>query len=293
MGRFAAGARPILRYHGGKWRLAPWIISHFGPHRIYVEPFAGAASVLLRKPRSECEIVNDLDDEIVNLFRVLRDPDSAARLHDTVRLTPYARTEFFATYDAPATSDPVERARRRVIRAAMAFGTTSGKANRTGFRATPWRSGGQTGVTDWTTWPNAIAGFTERLRGVLIECRPALEIIAQQDSAETLFFVDPPYPVSTRTSVRCQSDAERAYRHDMDDDEHRALAAALRRGEAQVVLSGYPCKLYDEELFPDWKRTSVRARGDGGVDRVEVLWLNRAAQRALQSAKTLFSEETS
>ena len=87
---------PEKRYHGGKWRLAPWIIEHFPPHRVYVEPFGGAASVLLRKPRSYAEVYNDRWSDVVNVFRVLRDPVRAAALKRLIALTPFARDEFAA-----------------------------------------------------------------------------------------------------------------------------------------------------------------------------------------------------
>src|SRR5690606_19105648 len=112
--------RPVLRWHGGKWLLAPWIIEHFPAHRVYVEPFGGAGSVLMRKPRTYAEIWNDLDGEVVNIFRVLRSPD-ANRLVDALRLTPFSRQEFTGAYEP--SSDPVERARRLVIRSFMGFGS--------------------------------------------------------------------------------------------------------------------------------------------------------------------------
>ena len=86
--------RPALRYHGAKWRLAPWVIGHMPPHKVYVEPYGGAAGVLLRKPRSYSEVYNDLDGDIVTLFRVLRDPMRREALIEALTLTPYAREEF-------------------------------------------------------------------------------------------------------------------------------------------------------------------------------------------------------
>ena len=144
-----APTRPILRYHGGKWMLAPWIISHFPAHRIYCEPFAGAASVLMRKPRTHAETINDLDGDIVNLFRVLRDLAQSQVLARQLELTPWARDEFKASYE-PAI-DPIERARRTVARAYMGFGTSSRRQGMTGFRARPYRES-QSGVTDWTNY---------------------------------------------------------------------------------------------------------------------------------------------
>ncbi len=269
--------RPAMRYHGGKWRLAPWIIRHFPAHRVYVEPFGGAASVLLRKSRSQHEVYNDLDEDVVNVFRVLRDPQLADALRRACALTPFSRVEFFACYGEPV-ADPVERARRTIASSFMAHGTTARKQNRSGFKAKGVRRN-STGSRDWLGWPDQVPAFVERLRGVTIECRPALEVIAQQDSPETLFYVDPPYPISTRSSVRTRSDAERAYRYNLSDDEHRELGAALRSLDGRVVVSGYACPLYDDELFPDWRRVVRPANTDGGGLREEALWINPGAQR--------------
>jgi DNA adenine methylase len=129
----SAPTRPVLRYHGGKWRLAPWIISHFPPHRIYTEAFGGAGSVLLRKPRAPfVEVLNDLDGEVVNLFRVLRDEQQSAQLCALLWRTPYARAEFVDSYEVIAA--PVEQARRTVVRSFMGFGSDSASGAVTGFR---------------------------------------------------------------------------------------------------------------------------------------------------------------
>jgi DNA adenine methylase len=268
--------RPPLRYHGGKWRLAPWIIGHLPPHRIYVEPFMGGCSVLLRKPRSYAEVLNDRYGEVVNFFRVLRDPALSAELARAARLTPFARDEFRAAYEP--TESAVERARRLAVRSFMGFGSAGAtREHLTGFRGDVKRAG-TTGASDWTRWPDALAGFTERLQGVTIENTDALEIIVRHDSPETVFYVDPPYPHATRELTG----AGACYAVEMSDADHRELAAALHAVSGAVVLSGYPCDLYDE-LFGDWSRSTreVNANGqEGGVRRTEALWLNPAAARA-------------
>lgn len=261
--------RPVMRYHGGKWRLAPWIIKFFPEHTIYVEPFCGAASVLMRKPRVKAEVVNDLDGDLCNVFRVLRDPGPAARLEELLRLTPFAREEFVGSYKP--SDDPVERARRTIVRAGMGFGSTALRKNRTGFRARSYCRN-QTGMVDWATYPDQIAAFTERLRAVLVENKDAMDLIPIHDSPETLFYVDPPYPRSTRSSI--SHEAEKAqYVNEMSDNDHCALAEVLRLLEGAVVISGYPCPLYDEDLYPDWRREEKGALADCGQHRTEVLWI--------------------
>lgn len=263
--------RPVLRYHGGKWRLAPWIISHFPRHRVYTEAFGGGASVLLRKPRAYAEVYNDLDGEVVNVFRVLRDAAMAARLTETVALTPYARAEFVESYEPHP--DPVEQARRTIFRSVAGFGSTAASGRKTGFRSNSNRSN-TTPAIDWRNYPKLIAAFAERMQGVVIEERPAVEVIAQHDEPNVLHYVDPPYPHSTRTET---AKWDTCYRHEMRDDDHRSLAGVLHSVAGAVVLSGYACPLYDDELYPDWMRVEREALADGAAKRTEVLWLNAAA----------------
>lgn len=262
--------RPILRYHGGKWKLAPWIISCFPEHRVYVEPFGGAASVLMQKTRSYAEVYNDRWDVVVNVFEVLRDPGLAQELERVIRLTPFSRTEFEQTGDIALDGlDPVEKARRTILRSFAGFGSASTNAQyATGFRANSNRSG-TTPAHDWANYPNYITQFTERLQGVIIENRPAIMVMAQHDSPKTLHYVDPPYPHSTRNMKRGNA----AYAHEMSDGDHIELSRCLHALDGMVVLSGYRCALYDE-LYGDWSTVEKEALADGAKKRTEVLWLS-------------------
>lgn len=275
--------RPVMRYHGGKWKLAPWIIEHMPEHRIYVEPFAGAASVLLRKPRAYAEIYNDLDGEVCNVFRVLRDPAAAALLAEQLRLTPFAREEFRESYQP--TTEPVERARRTIARSFMGFGTTTLRESRTGFRSNGIRVG-QPPQIDWALYPEQLQHFVERLRGVVIENREASAVIEQQDRPETLFYVDPPYVHETRSALRRGSHHGSAYRHELTDADHVALAEQLHEIDGMVILSGYPCELYDRELYADWQRLERPHHADGAQDRIEVLWINEPCTEALERGRS-------
>ena len=271
-------SRPALRYHGGKWRLAPWIIGHLPRHKAYVEPFGGAMSVLLRKAPAYTEVYNDLDACVVNFFRVLRDDQKSSRLRQQLAATPFSRVEFEQAWQ-PAECD-VERARRLVVRSFMGYSTVgvTGKvrdATRTGFRASCHRQG-VTPAHNWAGYPQAIDAFRARLDGVVIECRDAFEVIEQQDRPHTLFYIDPPYVQATR-GERWQSEG---YAHDMTASGHEALAELLRSVAGMVVLSGYRSELY-RDLYEahGWKRSERGARADGGRARTECLYLNPAAQK--------------
>jgi DNA adenine methylase len=269
--------RPVLRYFGGKWMLAPWIISHFPSHRIYVEPFGGGASVLMRKPRSYAEVYNDLDSEIVNVFRELR--NNGDNLERVLRKTPFARTEFAESYVPHPT--PLEQARRTIVRSFMGFGSNANNSTeKTGFRANSNRSN-TTAATDWMNYPDCIPTFIERLQGVVIENRDAKEVMLQQDSPETLHFVDPPYVHDTRGE-------KHGYRFEMTDKDHEELCDFLTYLTGMVVLCGYDNKIYKRL---GWESVKREAYADGARDRIEVLWLNPTAIEA-QSQMTLFGGAT-
>lgn len=276
--------RPLLRWHGGKWRLAPWIIGHFPPHRVYTEAFGGAASVLLRKDRSYAEIYNDLDSDVVNLFRVLRSP-AAGELVRLLELTPYSRCEFEASY---AVSDcPVETARRLVVRSFMGFGSDGfNRETKTGFRGSSNRSG-TTPAHDWANYPVALQLITQRMRGVVIESRDAMEVVRQHDCVDALHYLDPPYMPSTR-SAKSRKGGERyhAYAHEMTNEDHQVFLAATLELQGAVIISGYPTDLYDEALL-GWHRVSCKALSDGAHQRTEMLWINPLAVSRLHGQLSL------
>jgi DNA adenine methylase len=256
-----------------------------------VEAFGGAASVLLQKPRSYAEVYNDLDETLIQLFRVLRDAEAASELVRLLELTPFARSEFESAYQP--SDDPIESARRTIVRSFMGFGSDSTAGHyRTGFRCNVTRQG-TTPARDWAGYPDQLRLLLERLQGVTIENRPALEVLQRFDGEETLHYVDPPYLPETRSQGnrrRCGpgTAAWAVYRHELTHADHVELLAKLRELRGMVILSGYPSPLYDRTL-KDWLRVERKAYADGAAVRREVLWLNGAAVAAMP-APHLFGE---
>lgn len=275
--------RPVLRWHGGKWMLAPWIVAHFPPHRVYVEPCAGAASVLMRKTRSYAEVLNDLDAGLVGLFRVLRDPMRADHLRRRLELTPFARDEWLLAYEPSA--DPVEEAARLVVRCFMGFGNDGARRDVcTGFRGSVSRRG-SIPARDWVGYPAALDAVVARLRGAVIEHRDALACMAYYDAPDVLHYVDPPYHPETRT----RAVGSRGYAYDMSAESHARLLVELGMLSGMVILSGYPHASYDAALR-GWRRVERPALADGARRRTEVLWINAAASDALRrTARDLFT----
>lgn len=276
--------RPVLRYHGAKFRIAQWVIGMFPPHECYVEPFGGAAGVLLQKPRSYSEVYNDLDGDVVNFFSVLRDPELRTRLIDSCVLTPYSRTEFKQAWEH--SDDAIDRARRLAIRAQMGFGSAGATKGTTGFRIDTRREYG-TAQHHWALYPDAISKAGHRLAGVLIENKAAIDVMREHDSPTTLHYVDPPYMHSTRVIGRGKA---RYYKHEMSDEQHTELLSFIQTLAGMVIISGYRSDLY-EQYLSGWQKRSTKSRinaGRGGAVRIECVWINPACSTK-QSQARLFA----
>ena len=257
-------ARPALKYYGGKWSLADWVISYFpqGFERLhYVEPFGGAASVLLRKPRSFLETYNDLDSRLVTFFRVLREREN--ELVRALELTPFSREEYSLALVDPGESE-LEIARSVFV---AYWQGIAGNSSRPGWRVS--RFPGSRYVTPPAEFAGIIEGLqaiAERLRFVQIENIDGFELIARTDSAETLFYLDPPYESETRSMPA-------SYRFEWDSGNHSRLSETLRGVRGYALLSGKRTPLYDE-LFSNWSRVDQVSRTNSGGSAVESLYLS-------------------
>jgi len=260
--------RPPVKWHGGKRYLAERIISSFPPHRVYLEPFGGGASVLLNKPPCEVETYNDLDQRITRLFRVLR--EDGHRFVERLRFLPYSQVEFEAAADYPDGAPDFDKAVCDFVRWRQSFG---GKGKSWSYTTGRARGGMAGDVNAWWTAIDALPQIIERIRHVQIICQPAEEAIRRFDHVEGLIYCDPPYVHSTRAAG-----GRDVYGVEMTDEDHRSLAASLHRCKAKIALSGYPSPLY-EELYGHWRRIDfdIANHAAGGRTKsreTECLWLS-------------------
>lgn len=256
----------LLKYPGSKWRVAEWIISHFPEHKVYCEPFFGSGAVFFNKKPVYTETINDLDGNVVNLFRVCRDhPEELARL---IEMTPFARDEFQACYEK--SDDPVEQARRTVVRYHQSFGTSNSSKN-------SWRNvqtyGGPRCATMWNYLPTAVMECVGRLKEAQIENIDAVELIRRYDDKNTLIYCDPPYLQSLRKRSM--------YACEMDDKKHVELLNVLKKSNSMVVISGYDSELYKRELA-GWSTDTIEATAQFGLHRTEKIWANFEFDRQLR-----------
>ena len=254
-------SKSVLHYPGGKKRIAPWIIKHMPRHHSYLEPFFGCGAVLFEKPPSRIETVNDLDGDIVNFFRVIR--DNREQLQEWITYTPYARK----VYDEAVRKEPedcVERAACFAVKCMQSHGFRMN--DNCGWRKDVCGRESAYAVRAWNNLPESIAEMAIRLKQVQIENRPALDLIRDFNHENVLMYLDPPYVWSTRSGGK-------QYRHEMSDQDHMELLEAIVDSKAKMMVSGYDCELYDFYIG-DWTKVQIAARTQDKKQRVETLWMN-------------------
>lgn len=251
----------ILNYVGSKWNLSKWIISQMPEHKVYLEPFFGSGAVLFNKPRTSIETINDIDGNIVNLFKVIR--EQPGQLANSVELTPYSRQEYLQSFESlECELSDVERARVFLVRCWMARGGKT--SDRTGWRHNVNPST-INAVPDWLGVPETIIQATERLQGVQIEKQDAIELIERYNREDCLIYADPPYLLETRT--------KRHYANEMTIEQHESLLKSLGDHDGFAMISGYENDMYND-ILKGWTISKKMAITDAANKRQEVLWLN-------------------
>lgn len=261
--------RNVLKYPGSKWRIADKLVELIPPHHSYLEPYFGSGAVFFRKEPSDIETVNDLDNDVANLFWCIQqDPEKLTRLAMT---TPYSRQIYDDSFkdDFIGTKvlfelDPYHKACQLLIRCWQGHG----------FRTNGYKVGWKNDVQgrermyalwNWYRLPEWIIEISERLRQVQIECRPALEVIRRFDYENVFMYIDPPYLLGTRRGKQ--------YKHEMSDSDHEELLQELLNSKAKIMLSGYASEMYDTVLS-EWNRMEFSSHAEQGKPRTEVVWMN-------------------
>ena len=222
-------------------KLLPLIV----PHHTYVEPFGGGASLLFSKSPSPVEVYNDLDGGLVNFFRVVRDERKFEQFHRLASLTPYARAEYnFCRETWQSCEDDVERAYRWFVVARMSFSGDFGHSLSTVVTAS--NRGMAETCSKWLSCIEMLPQVHARLMRVQIEQSDWRVILGRYDTPETFFYLDPPYPASTRSSGE--------YQHELTLDDHADLVTVLLSIQGNAMLSCYWHDVYEPLVAAGWMR---------------------------------------
>lgn len=256
-------------WYGGKFSHLDWLLPLLPKATHFCEPFGGSAAVLINRAPAPVETYNDLDGEIVTFFRTLRDQKDA--LIEAIGLTPFSREEFERSILEPTGNlSDLERARRfyiraRQVRTGLAQTASSGRWAHCLLTS---RAGMAGAVSRWLGAVEDLSEIAQRLLRVQIEHDSAINVIRRYDSSETLFYCDPPYPHDSRGDSK-------AYKYEMSDEEHRALAEVLHNLQGKVALSSYHSPLMDE-LYSGWQCIEAPSKTIHSTkqQRTEVLWIN-------------------
>lgn len=260
--------KSVIKYPGSKWNIAPQLVELIPEHHSYVEPFFGSGAVLFNKPVSDIETVNDLDSDVVNLFRCIqKDSERLARL---VMTTPFSREEYERQFDGCTSTlyaSNFQRAAGFLIKCWQGHG----------FRTNGYKVGWKNDVVgrekayalwNWYRLPDWIIDITERLRKVQIENRPALEVIERFNYTQVFMYLDPPYMLGTRSGKQ--------YMHEMTDAEHEELLQMILQSRAKIMISGYETDMYNDYLS-GWEKRQFSSCAEHGKPRIETVWMNYKA----------------
>lgn len=257
--------RNVLKYPGSKWNIARQIVSFIPEHHSYVEPYFGSGAVLFNKPVSAIETINDLDSDVINLFRCIRkDSERLARL---IMTTPFSRQEYDSQFEESERAlyiSDFERAAGFLIRC------WQGHGYRTNGYKVGWKNDVQGrekmyALWNWYRLPEWIIDIAERMRKVQIENRPALEVIKRFDCETVFMYIDPPYLLGTRTGKQ--------YMHEMTDTDHEELLKEILQNRAKIMISGYESDMYNDYL-KEWNKVYFNSCAEQGRPRQEVVWIN-------------------
>lgn len=262
--------RPLINFYGSKWNLAEWIISYFPEHEVFVDVFGGSAAITLKKQRSKREIINDIDNELVNLYQVVR--DHGKELVRLLKLTPHSRAEYRLAHQKA--DQPIEKARRTIVKCYFGIGDSIADSTN-GFRNS---SDSNTCVAkSWVSYWKCLNEITDRLQGVSIENLNWRDLIEKYDGPTTLFYFDPPYVKRTRNR-------RHEYRYEFTDADHADFLHRIQKLQGFGVLSGYDSEVY-KDLF--WRAHHKTARVNGPGAKVETLWV--CPKTAAQEVQMQFS----
>ena len=262
--------RGVLKYPGSKWNIAPQLVELIPEHHSYIEPFFGSGAVLFSKPPSDIETVNDLDHDVVNLFRCIQ--EDAEHLARMVMTTPFSREKYEDTYkldvwELMMPDEPYHKALRFLVQCWQGYGSRTARY-KGGWKKDVIGRERAYALWSWYRLPEWIIDIAERLRMVQIENRPALEVIERFNYSNVFMYIDPPYALSTRTGKQ--------YRHEMSDTDHEELLKLLLRSKAKIMLSGYESEMYNDYLT-GWEKKQFMSRTEHGKPRIETVWMNYKA----------------
>ena len=257
----------ILKYPGAKWRIADWIIENMPTHHSYVEPYFGSGAVFFNKSPSNIETINDMDGDVVNFFRVVR--ESADELAYRLFMTPYAITEYEQSYENSEKTD-IDKAVTFCIKINMSHGYKCNAKN--GWKNDIKGRERSYAVQAWNKLPQIVVQAAERLKEAQIEQRPAIEIIKRFNNPKCLIYCDPPYLLRTRKGKQ--------YNIEMSDKEHEELLQLLLESKSKVIISGYESDLYNDAL-KNWRKKTTYSLTQSMRKAKEVIWMNYDSNKQL------------